>query len=382
MILDISDLSFKRILGQKEFFLPIRWDGRDFAATLEALLDEYRVALFNALTDPREGAPATDDYINRVDIVCCYLNCAVKYYLHGFPSEAYFSIDRAMKILMEQPLRVYHKTVHELLESGFTQDALELFRVTCVADNIPHPRKRVFHTPYSMRAKVATNRYSIAGYPSLYLGTSLQLCCEEVNYNRHQALGLCSKFKINRSFCDPDNDVSIDVIELAVKPQDFLRNLDDEVQSDPSLGRKFDELQLKGQGVRASYLLWYPLIAACSYIRVNKRDPFAAEYIIPQLLMQWVRREMVPFRDEGFSELGDRLTGIRYFSCASQRASDMGFNYVFPTSGAQISPSQPYCPVLLRAFQLTSPLYLHEYESIAACERALHKANDFDHALK
>lgn len=50
MILDISESSFKRILDQEKFYLPIRWDGGDFAATLETLLNEYRVALFNALT--------------------------------------------------------------------------------------------------------------------------------------------------------------------------------------------------------------------------------------------------------------------------------------------------------------------------------------------
>lgn len=43
----------------------------------------------------------------------------------------------------------------------------------------PYSRTRVLHTPYNLRSKVSTSRYSIAGYPSLYLGTSLQLCCKE-----------------------------------------------------------------------------------------------------------------------------------------------------------------------------------------------------------
>ena len=132
---------------------------------------------------------------------------------------------------------------------------------------------------------------------------------------------------------------------------------------------------VKNVNVRSAYLLWYPLIAACSFIRTNKNDPFAAEYIIPQLLMQWVRSEINSKEHEDI----DNLTGIRYFSCASVRASDMGFNYVFPTSGQQKSSDLPYCSVLTRAFCLTKPVYIHEYDDIRTCEWKLSKSNDYDH---
>ncbi len=45
--------------------------------------------------------------------------------------------------------------------------------------------------------------------------------------------------------------------------------------------------------------------------------------------MQWVRSEI---DQSGYGDY-NQLIGIRYFSCASVRASDIGFNYVFPTSG-------------------------------------------------
>lgn len=90
---------------------------------------------------------------------------------------------------------------------------------------------------------------------------------------------------------------------------------------------------LENASVRAAYLLWYPLIAACSYISVSKKDPFAAEYIIPQLLMQWVRCEIGS--QPGIEDEYSQLIGIRYFSCVSQKASETKFNYVFPTSGKQ-----------------------------------------------
>ena len=120
--------------------------------------------------------------------------------------------------------------------------------------------------------------------------------------------------------------------------------------------------------IKEAYLLWYPLIAACSYIRPNKRDPFAAEYIIPQLLMQWARIKMA----EPLSK-NDKLIGIRYFSCASVKASEMGVNYVFPVSGEYKSAEYPFCPVLMKVFKLTKPYCLNECEDIASCERQLER---------
>ncbi len=122
--------------------------------------------------------------------------------------------------------------------------------------------------------------------------------------------------------------------------------------------RIFDEIDLRDNAIRTAYLLWYPLIAACSFIRTNKSHPFAAEYIVPQLLMQWVRIEMTKKRYNDYDQY-DQLIGIRYFSCASERASDMGFNYVFPVGGEQISTQFPYCPILSRAFRLTKPHFLN-----------------------
>ena len=91
------------------------------------------------------------------------------------------------------------------------------------------------------------------------------------------------------------------------------------------------------------------------------------------LLMQWVRNEIKRFGHSCRNE----LIGIRYFSCVSEKASEMGFNYVFPTSGRQKSVDLPFCEVLAKSFQLTTPVYLHEYESVSKCERELKKSLDY-----
>lgn len=357
MILDISDSTFRNIFQDENLYLPIRWSGEDFYDCVEKLFNYY--CKKNERYYLSENLP-----IKRI---CSLIKKSIKHYLDGFPAKAYNSFSLLMNLLQDKPLRVYNKSHYEILE-GY-DDKLNLFRVAIVDDNIPYNRTRIFHTPYNLRSKVSTCRYSIAGFPSLYLGTSLELCCEEVRYDPHQ-FAIASKFKIERSL--EYNDTEIRVIELALKPQDFW----EEARFNDYNRRSFDEVDLTLPEIRNAYLLWYPLIAACSFIRTNKNYPFAPEYIVPQLLMQWVRSEMSR-KDKDFDDY-DKLIGIRYFSCSSVKASDMGFNYVFPVSGQQISSQKPYCPVLAKAFRLTKPHYLNEYHTVNSCEHALICDNNLD----
>lgn len=372
MILDISDATFKNILNDQNLYLPIRWNGSDFSDTLGKLFNHYIKQL--ELLSNVNGNEYNSIHVNLKDIkrVCGLLIRSVNHYLNGFPSKAYSTFEIIMKLLMSNPLEIYQKSVMEQFEVSGNRlkknDDLKLFRVVSVQDNKPYSRTRVFHTPYNMRSKVSTSRYSIAGYPSLYLGTTLPLCCEEININPHQSFALASKFKLEKAL--EYTDTNVRVIELGVKPQDFL-NIE---RGNEIYGRRISKALLDDRSIRSSYLFWYPLIASCSYIRVDKNDPFAAEYIIPQLLMQWVRNEICSNNDDDY----DQLVGIRYFSCASIKASDMGFNYVFPTSGKQKSPELPYCSVLAKSFRLTSPVYIHEYDNLHTCEWELTESNDFD----
>ena len=358
MIVDISDRQFKRIISKNKFFLPIRWDGDDFVHTLNRLYDDYLTSINRELKDAEEQELIDQD-IASIHTVCQRIVESAEEYLNGFPAQAFQTFSKVMKILIKEPLAVYQKSIYDQFQAleYSKKDPLVLYRAARVYDNKPYSRRRVFHTPFNLRSKVSTSRYSIAGYPSLYLSTSLELCCKEIHANPSTEYVIASAFQLERSI--EQSNINIRVIELAVKPQDFLGwDLEAGVRS-----RMLPRDVLESQNTRNAYLLWYPLIAACSFIRVNKADPFAAEYIIPQLLMQWARHET--------SCDHHVLMGIRYFSCASVRASELGFNYVFPTSGKSCSAQVPYCSVLARSFHLTEPEYVHEFHSIQSCEREL-----------
>ena len=166
MILDISNSEFKKLFEDKKLFLPIRWDGYDFLHTLNGLFDYY-IKKLDLLPDDGHDIRVDTKVVKRA---CGLLSKAVGHYLNGFPSKAYSSFERSMNIFMDRPLRIYQKSVTEQFEDRRNyrnnDDSLKLFRVTSVSDNRPYGRERVFHTPYNLRSKVSTCRYSIAGYPS------------------------------------------------------------------------------------------------------------------------------------------------------------------------------------------------------------------------
>ena len=347
MYVDISTKQFTRFTQNSVFQLPQRWDGDNFYLTIQKLFDKYLQEIKQHIS--------SSDYLN-IECICLWIKESIDLYFQGLTENAFAKFGEAMELLIKNPLKIYSDT--GWMDPFFDNDSqLKLYRVRNVQQNKLYSRKDIFHTPYNLRSKVATCRYSIAGCPSLYLGTSLDLCCEESQKTSMTELQIASKFELMTELKNADN--RIEVIELAVKPQDFIGEANkDEKQPHKRIFKGMKLLNVKTSG---NYLYWYPLIAACSYIRVSKKDPFAAEYLIPQFLMQWVRKQ----------SLKGEVYGIRYFSCASVRASNMGCNYVFPASGERSPKDENFCKILSRAFSLTIPQYIHEYNLISDCENAL-----------
>ncbi|XMB85839.1 hypothetical protein RJG79_10580 [Mycoplasmatota bacterium WC44] len=357
MIMDISDYMFNKIVSDESFHLPRRWDGDDFYTTIDLLYKKYINLLSKVFSD---------NEFKDIEYICNNILKSISHYHMGYPSKAFDKFSSVMKRLKSKPLTIYRKS--GWINIFENDDPLKLYRIRNVQNNISYKREHIFHTPYNLRSKVSSCRYSISGYPSLYLGTSLELCIEETKIKNITEMTIVSRYKIERSMLNNER-IEINVLELGIKPQDFLLNETnedaDEIKIDSARRKSLNEVSLNSDDVKISYLYWYPLIAASSFIRVNKIEPFASEYIIPQLVMQWVRNQYKK----------GKLIGIRYFSCASNKASELGFNYVFPVSG-QTYYQRNYCNVLANSFRLTKPYYIHEFNDINHCEETL--TNDMD----
>lgn len=356
MIDNIEITVLENLWGNTEFSLPKRWEGKDFQKELNELFELYQQKVFITIND--------ENTQKDIKIICDGLIETIQQYYLGLPHKAYNKFNEVMEKLMENPLKIYQKSGNSVFQFN---DPLVLFRLRNVTNNISYKRKDIFHTPYSLRAKVSSCRYSIAGYPSLYLGTSLELCNKEINGRLKTKNTIASKFKVERNSVN-NGHTDIKVIELAIKPQDFITNENNNQINQRIYGnhRLFDTNLLLDSDIKENYLLWYPLIASCSFIRANKNDAFSSEYIIPQLLMQWIRMCSKP----------KTLYGIRYFSCVSNYNSDLGFNYVFPVSGKCNKNNNDFCEVLSQSFKLSDPVFINDYGSIKSCEEYLRNIPD------
>lgn len=182
--------------------------------------------------------------------------------------------------------------------------------------------KEMFHVPFENRSKIASSRFSITGYPCLYLGSTILACWEEMQKPIIDNLSV-SRFSLQ-------NGVSKNVINLCWHDEiDFdLQSVDDE---------EHGLLQLKALRL----LRRFPLMIACSAKTSNPNAPFKEEYVLPQvLLLSCIDNEHVD--------------GIAYTSTRrdDQISSNIELhqNFVFP---AQNITDVGYCSKLASDFQLT-----------------------------
>lgn len=308
--------SFSKVLHNCEK-LPIRWDGKDFYKDLEKRLQKYKESL--------EGISNIN--LEKIDEVNQLILSAVEHYLNGMPSKAYDQISKLITNYYNN-LSVEDKDI-----TGY--------RIVSIDDNKLYDRKRVFHVPFSLREKIKTDRYSIPGYPCLYLADCFDGCLNEVDYNPGNNY-IISKFK---------SDKKLKILDLSVSPNEI----------NVSLNSNSSGEQLKYSCL--NYMHTFPLMIACSYIR-NKPDlPFAPEYVIPQLLLQCFHAGKV------------KIDGIRYLSCKTNINNEFR-NYVFLTEYNNEMQSD-YCEKLKKVFSLTSPYYIKDYPDLSKLKVDID--SDFDY---
>lgn len=197
-------------------------------------------------------------------------------------------------------------------------------------------REDLFHVPFEHRSKVASQRYSIPGLPCLYLCGSTHTCWAEMGQPPFHELS-ASAFWL-------ENGKSVTIVNMSERPS----TLGFRLNSDADLQDQNDEDYLV-----AHVLLW-PLFFSCS-VRVKERgDPFKPEYIIPQLLLQWIAKQ-------------EDIDGVCYFSThvdgISRRDPWLPCNFVFPAK--HIRPTGR-CLHLRELFRMTAPQSWQLLSSIGA----------------
>lgn len=148
------------------------------------------------------------------------------------------------------------------------------FRIRKIEDTpFPLIRKELFHIPKSKNHLIGAERYSTAGYPCLYLASQPELAWYECNCPK--------KFAIAKFF-------------IPQEPSHFLRFIDFSEKL-VTLSHSFhtwfinETEKLEVQRYLLKHIYSYPLRAACSVSTKYPNAQFHEEYIVPQLLLNWVR---------------------------------------------------------------------------------------------
>ncbi len=186
-------------------------------------------------------------------------------------------------------------------------------------------RKEMFHLPFSKRELAATHRFSIPGLPCLYLSNGIYTCWEELGQPEFE------DFQIARFW---QTDLDLKILKISTTPERLQIQLAAFPQSAMDKESVYHRLSV-------SMLMNWPLITACALRSSNPSAPFQREYIIPQLLMQWLMEQ-------------SDFDGIQYFSnkAVSQKTGDFSkfINYVFPP---KMINTGEYCTRLTKAFRVS-----------------------------
>lgn len=293
------------LLKEDFFSLPLYQPPKqDFKLTLFKLFDTFIQKLNELQLDRFDDAPEfpIQEIIERQSRLISRIKQSIEYVYDGRPSKAFESLDSGLVSDL--------KDFSEILNIVELPILTNFYRIRIYKENYPLPNDNFFHIPFNLRGKVKTQRFSIPGFPSLYLGNSIYVCWEELkrpNINEFQAVRLKSTSVLK-------------VVDL----------------STPSEGATANQLY--------RYLMTWPLIMASSVKVRSSEDYFKPEYIVPQLLLQWVRENQ-------------EVDGIAYqtthIDLKATSSKGKFTNFVLPVKENKI---RGLCEVLKNKFEISNPI--------------------------
>jgi hypothetical protein len=301
--------------------LPKVWPGGDFQGYIHGIYSAFKAeAAKLTKTDYISGAVVAS--VPKMGQLCDFIERALAEYYKGSRHQAFALIDECLTTVAPDHFAAL-SSPHNILESlDF------LYRVRRGKPE-KMSRSQLFHIPFDMRHKVRQHRYGVPGLPALYLGGSLYVCWEELQCPDVLSLHVSRVAAVEGA--------NLKVLDFGYRPPLMAALLEHYQRSG----------NLNGDNPLArfivAYCLFWPLLAASS-IRVRFREePFKAEYIVPNLVLQWIVKTR-------------QFDGVRYFSMNVEENYNDPMacaDFVFPV---QTSGTSGFCPKLTAAFQLSQPV--------------------------
>jgi hypothetical protein len=282
--------------------LPLSRENGPLRSYQMKMFSDYRkfvadVAKVSDSSEPLLGAIGDLETSGLLEGLCGGILESLDLCIRGFPASAYDCFTLAMDKLTPH--------LKNLVSESQTSEVVgDLWRMRIEETNVRRlKRSDIFHIPFQDRHRVKQQRYSIPGLPCLYFGGSAYVCWEELGREPFHKL-IVSRFRLAA-------DNTINLLNFGERPFDILEQLSSDENLAPGTP-KFDSI--------VAYAACWPLIAACSILKSHKDASFIEEYIIPQMVLQWIMKQ-------------DDYDGVRYSSTnidASPSDSKFAANYAFP----------------------------------------------------
>ena len=313
-------MTLKQLFDNPIFKFPLR-SSNDFASSVSVYLDEFKI-LIKSVND--EHALLIDEEYEQISKTCEEVESIIKYFFQGKLIDSYSLLNQMLERIEPLIKEDRFKSIKDIEEAHFYRARI------CNENSLSE--HNMFHIPFERRTQVRPSRFSIAGLPCLYLSNSIYTCWEELNRPEFSKL-FVSRFYIK----EPGNFLKL--IPNYEWYRQVLLDLEEQVKSENYL-----------DAMRHSIRVWlkrslcmYPIYLTC-YMNVSNKDAsFTPEYIMPQLLMQWIVKQ-------------EQYDGIKYLStkahaCGSWR--NQFINYAIPVKEIK---ANGYCSIISSKFKSTTPI--------------------------
>ncbi len=212
-----------------------------------------------------------------------------------------------------------------------------------------------FHIPFEKLHLTKNNRFSLQGIPCIYYGNSIYVCWEEM-----------SRPMLENSYIVQAN-MHLKMVELSITPDyldfGFMVNVPED-----KLISHFKTQQYECR----QFLLLLPLIFTCSVKVKYNSSIFRPEYLLPHLLLEWVKDS-------------EQYFGIKYLSTQTSLLDKNAlhlytnfYNCVIPVKEVKESG---YCESLRSKIQWTDPINYHALKLLNAMPTVEYRPGEVPNAL-
>lgn len=327
--------AFEILRFTKKYFPLVRPSNEDFEGYINNILDEYQVLVNESIElfdsekfiDSGYIKLGREKFIDSFNFLTEAISAAITLYLNGFPNRAFEKLNHAMSKIQYEDKSIEYLGGATIVGNG----SYKFYRIRESDSKHALSRSELFHVPFSQRRKIHTKRYSIPGLPSLYLSDSIYVAWEELGRPKFDQIQ-AARFELDKNF----SILSL-TTEIYCK-EDFLDTIINSSTINYGNEKTFSAYDRALQAV-----FMFPLILACS-IKVNDNsDVFRPEYIVPQILLQWIT-------------MNSRYQGICYttshINFTNNNFEGNFRNYVIPST----QRDSDYCSKIGRLFKMTEPI--------------------------